>query len=420
MGATDRPMELLVTRFAMHSNLAISNMRLLFLLAIVANPGQLWATPDDTVSPYIAESITYDDNLLRLSKEADPLLVSGQTSTAETIKQTIVGIKLDWKQDRQNVIVDASINESQFARFSLLDYSGKNLQARWNWQLGNDLSGALGYTTNTVLGSFAELQRLVGNLSTQQHTFFDGAWQARPSLRLNGAVSRDTNSLTSSPANGNELMNYEVGAYFTPPSGNELGIRAMRQIGIYPVKQLIFGIPVDNGYTQDQFLATVKWQYSGHILANGQAGIVSRTQNQLSSRDFSGRTMHGTLTWLASGKSQIAMSAWDEIDPYDDLTTSYTLSQGLSLSTNWNPTAKLGMAAQLQHLKRDFLGDPGLLLFPQPTRHDILNSASLSVNYQPVRAASISASIQTEHRGSNRALMDYADNSANLSVSLKF
>lgn len=404
----------------MRTPIIISNIPLLFMLASMTSPAVLWAAPGDTVQPYVSVSITHDSNLLRLSNSTDPLLVTGQTSVADTIKQGVAGLKMDWKQGRQEVMLDASISETRFSRFTSLDYQGKNLLSRWNWQLGNAVSGDIGYDRNTVLGSFAEQQRLVDNLSTQERKFFDGAWQVQPGWRLSGSLSRATYSVENRPASDTELMNYGAGIYFTPPSGNEIGIRSTRQAGSYPYQELFFGVPVDNGFTQNQLLATVNWLYSGHIRVNGQAGVVSRNHNQFSARDFNGKTMRGTLTWLASGKSQVDLVAWNEIDSYDDLTTSYIQSKGVSLEPVWNPTGKLGVSARVQHVKRGFLGDPGLLLSPQPTRQDTVNSASLSVSYQPIRAVSISVSAQTERRSSNRAFMDYVANTYNLSASFRF
>jgi len=410
MGDKDRPMEFLVSRLVMHTNLSLSNTCLLFIFAALIRPGLLWAAPEDTLSPYIARSISYDDNFFRLTTNPE----------SEKIKQTIAGVKLNWKQSRQNVVIDASVANTKFDRFSELDYLGKNFLALWNWQLGNDFNGAAGYTYVKTLGSYAETQQVVNNLITQQHTFFDGAWQVHSRLRLNGAISRDTYSQPSSSANGNETMNYEADAYYTPPSGNELGVRAMHQVGIYPVEQLVDGTLVNNNYTQDELLATIYWLYSGHIQANGQAGVVSRKQEQLSARDFSGTTMRGKITWLATGKSNVDVSVWDEVDAYDDLTTSYTLSKGVSLGAIWNPTAKVSVTAKIQHVGRDFLGDPGLVLGPpQPVRHDNVNSASLFVAYQPIRAVNISGSIQNEHRTSNQPSYDYADNFVNLTISFE-
>jgi len=392
----------------------------LLLLAVLTGPGSLWAAPEDTVQAYASTSITHDDNLLRLSRDVDPLTVSGQPSAADTIKQGTLGVKVDWKQSRQEVILDASINESRFSRFTSLNYQATNLRSRWSWQLGNSLSGDIGYNRITTLGSFAEQQSLVNNLSTQQNEFIDSAWQVKPSWRLSGAISRSTYSVASNSVYGNEFMNYTAGVYFTPPGGNEIGIRSSRQVQKYPVLQAIAGVPVNNGFTQDQLLATVNWLYSGHTRVNGQAGLVNRAHNQFPERDFRGKTMRGTLTWLAGGKSQVELTAWNEIDAYDNLTTSYTQSKGLSLGPTWSPTGKLSVAARLQHSKRDFLGDPGLLLSPQPTRQDSVNSASLSVNYQPVRTVNISASIQTERRSSNQLYVDYADKTINLNLSFGF
>jgi exopolysaccharide biosynthesis operon protein EpsL len=410
--------------------LVLSSISLLLVLAVLASSGPLWAAPEDTVQPYVSTSIMHDDNLLRLS--------SDQPAAADTIKQGTAGVKVDWRQIRQELILDVSINESRFSRFTTLNYQSANIQSRWNWQLGNSLSGDIGYNRSTSLGSFAELQQLAKNINTQQNEFVDGTWQVNPGWRLNGSLTHSNYSVASNSVYGNESINYTAGAYFTPPSGNEIGIRSSRQIQKYPVLQTVVSNSsstlVDNGFTQDQLLATISWLYSGHIRVNGQAGMVNRNHNQLSDRDFNGKTMRGTFTWLASGKSQVNLVAWNEIDSYEDLTTSYTQSKGVSLGPTWNPTGKLGVSARVQHLKRDFLGDPLLKLYPWlliPIRQDTVNSASISINYQPVRTVNISAGIQTESRSSNQKYLfygnhliygnyDYVDKTISLNMSIEF
>lgn len=413
-------MELLVT-LSMQSRILIRVIFWALLPAVLSNP--LWAAPEDTVQAYVSASITHDDNLLRISNDADPMVVSGQPSVADTINQGMVGVNVDWKQGRQEVILDASVNETRFSRFSSLNYQGTNIKSRWNWELGNRLSGNVGYNRSTTLGSFAEQQRLSSNLNTQQNEFIDGAWQVKAGLRLNGSVNHGTYSDTSNSDNNYAFSNYIVGAYLTPSTGNEIGIKGTRLVQTYPVLETFLGIPVDNGFTQNQLLATVNWLYSGHIRVNGQAGLVNRVHNQLSERDFNGKTMRGTLTWLVSGQSQVGLTAWNEIDGYDNLTTSYTQSKGVSLGPTWSPTSKLRVSAQLQHLERDFLGDPLLKLFPGlhiQTRQDTVDSVSFSVNYQPMRTLNISTGIQSERRRSNQSLADYSDNTINLNMSFSF
>lgn len=407
-------MEFLVT-LSMRFRIAISNISMALIPVALSGPGALWAAPEDTVQAYVSTSITHDDNLLRL-RLSDTL---GQPS-ADTIKQSTLGVKVDWKQGRQGVILDASINESRFSRFASLNYRGINFQSRWKWQLGNSLGGDIGYNRNTSLGSFTEQQGLVSNLSTQQNEFAGGEWQIEPGLRLSGTLTRAAYSVAGNPVYGNESTSYAVGAYFTPPGGNTTGVRGVRQVQKYSVLEAFSGVPVDNGFTQDQLLATVNWLYSGHIRVNGQAGVVSRVHNQLPERDFSGATMRGALTWFASGKSQFDLTMWNEINGYDNLTTSFTQSKGVSFGPAWRPTSKLGVSAQLQHLKRDFLGNPLLKLFPgmlAPIRQDTVSLTSLSVNYQPMRTVNMSASIQTERRSSNQPSFDYADKTINLNMS---
>lgn len=395
----------------------------LMLMGLLAFPSVLLAAPEDTVQAYVSSSIMHDDNLLRVPTGSDPVAATGQPSTADTITQGALGLKVDWKQSRQELILDASVNETRFSRFSSLGYQGTNIQARWNWQLGNKLSGDIGYNRNTSLGSFAEVQRLASNLSTQRNEFMDMAWQARPNWRLNGSLNHSTYSVTSSAVNGNEFVSSTLGASYTPPSGNEIGVRATHQVQKYPALQQFSGVSVDNGFTQNQFLATANWLYSGLIRINGQAGLVKRAHNQLAERDFSGGTMRGTLTWLASGKGQVDLSAWNEIDGYANQTTSYIQSKGVSLGPTWSPTSKLRVAARLQRVKKAFLGDPALKLTPgvsNPVRQDVFSTASLSLSYQPTRTVNITTSVQTERLGSSVAATGYADKTFSLNMSVSF
>jgi len=401
-------MEFLVT-LLMQTRFVISNISLLLLPAALLSPGLLLAAPEDALQAYASVSVMHDDNLLRLS--------SAQAAVADTIQQDTLGLKVNWKQGRQQVLLDASTNQTSYSNLTSLGYQATNVQARWNWQLGNSLSGDMGYSRNTSQSSFAELHQAVNNLNTRQEKFADGAWQIKPGWRLNGGMTQSVYSVASNSVLGNEATGYTAGATFTPASGNEIGIRSNRLVQRYPVLQVVSNVPVDNGFTQEQLLATINWLYSGHIRVNGQAGVVSRAHNQVSMRDFSGKTMHGTLSWQGSGKTQISLSAWDELDAYDDLVTNSAQSKGASLDAVWSPAGKLSVSVRGQHLKRNFILNPNT---QAPSRQDTVNSASFSINYQPVRAVNLSASMQTERRSSTLDYIDYADNTINLGMSLMF
>lgn len=402
----------------------LPNNSLLLMLAVVSLPGMVWAAPGDTVQPYVSGTIMYDNNLFRISSSVDPVTVTGQPFESDIMRQATAGVKVDWRQSRQEVLLDVSFNRTRFARFTTLDYQATDIHTRWNWQTGDRLNGDVGYNRDTYLGSYTEIQAYANNLSTQQNEFFDAAWQLKPAMRLNGSIIHSVYDVPANSVYGNDSMTYTAAANYTPPSGNEIGIKGSHQVQSYPVLQYYPGGLVDNGFTQNQLLATVNWLYSGHIRINGQAGMEERNHNQYPERDFRGNTMHGTLTWYASGKSQIAFNAWNEIDPYENETTSYTISKGISLVSTWNPTGKLGVSLLLQHLNRTFLGNPELVLYPLPPREDIVNTANITVNYQPAPSFNISASIQTEQRRSNPyelyAYYGYYDSSASLTMSYQF
>jgi len=405
----------------MRLRILISNISPLLILVALA-PGTVRAAPDDLLQAYISTAITHDSNLFRISNNVDPVTVLGQPTTADTIKQLTLGAKLDWKHSRQEVLLDYSYSYARYELFKGLDYQAPNIMTRWNWQMGNRLSGDMGYSRITSIGSFENVQRPANTLNTRQSEYFDGAWQAMPRMRLNGSVTHSDYNVPDGAVYGNDYIQYTVAANYTPRSGNEAGIRGIRQIQKYPVLQVIPGAPapVDNGFSQNELLATLNWLLSGHFRLNGQAGVVNRNHNQYPERNYTGNTMRGTLSWIASGKTQVNLTAWNEIDPYDDLTTSYTVTKGVSLGPAWSPTGKVAVSALVQHYTRDYLGNPSLVINPGPARQDTVNSASFSINYQPVLSVNLSGSIQIEQRTSNQLYADYSDRTLNLSASFRF
>jgi hypothetical protein len=203
----------------MQLRIVISNISLLLILGVLT-PGTVRAAPDDLLQGYISTSITHDNNLFRISSNVDSMTVLGQPTTADTIKQLTLGVKLDWKHSRQEVLLDYSYHYARYALFKGLDYQAPNIMARWNWQTGNRLSGDMGYSRITSIGSFENVQRPANTLNTRQTEYFDGAWQATPLMRLNGSVSHSDYSVPDGAVYGNDYIQYMVGSYYTPRSGS--------------------------------------------------------------------------------------------------------------------------------------------------------------------------------------------------------
>ncbi|HEX7455442.1 MAG TPA: hypothetical protein VF296_05300, partial [Gallionella sp.] len=226
------------------------------------------AASGDTFSPYVFASMTHDSNLLRLDKSAS------STSTADFVRQMGVGMNVDWKVARQHLLLMAAVNDNRFNRYTMLNYRGRDLQGRWNWQLDNHISGDLGCTDNLTIGSFENQQVLVSNQRTQQRCFFDGLWSFHPSWQVGIGASKYKLSYADIIQRtwNREDEVWETTLQYLSSATGKVGIKLRETNGHYPNQALNFVSMIDNGYQQREILATVNWwNPSGHSLW-GQAG----------------------------------------------------------------------------------------------------------------------------------------------------
>jgi exopolysaccharide biosynthesis operon protein EpsL len=369
------------------------------------------AAPGDTFSPYVFASMTHDSNLLRLS--------ASSTSTADFVRQMGVGMNVDWKVARQQILLTAAINDNRFDRYSILNYQGRDLQGRWNWQLDNHISGDLGCTDNLAIGSFANQQALVSNQISRERCFYDGQWLFHPSWQVGIGASKSKLSFSniSQSVLNSENDVWETTLQYLSSANTKVGVKLRETNGHYPNQSLDFVSMIDNGYHQREILATADWNYSGHSLLQGQAGTVQRQDDHFSIRDYNGITARGTYTWLPTDKVRLGVSAWREITAYDDLTTSYSLNRGMSMDPSWTPTSKITVSGKIQHEIHDFLGDPGILVLTT-NRKDTSDIRVLTVSYQPTPSYSFSVSVGDDNRDSNLPL--YSFRSETVSISATF
>lgn len=372
------------------------------------------AAPGDTFSPFVSASMTHDSNLLRIDQAAN------SANSADTIRQTLVGMSVDWKLDRQHFLLTADVNDNRFDKFSVLNYQGRDAAGRWNWELGNHLSGALGYTNNLTLGSFADQRGLVGNQRTWERKFFDGRWLLHPSWKAGVGISKNKLSYGDirQRAFNREDDAMEATLQYLSSANNTIGILLRDTDGSYPNQTVDYISMTDNGYHQREVLATLDWNYDGHSIIHGQAGGVQRKHDHFSSRDYRSINARGNYTWLATGKLKLNASAWREVTAYDDLTSSYSLNRGLSLEPTWAATSSIAVIGKIRHETRDFLGDPGILALPT-MRRDTYNARTLAISYQAARSTSVNISWSNERRESNRPLFGFYSEAVSVSATFQ-
>jgi len=145
----------------------------------------LWG---DRLELFVAEAVTHDDNVFRISSQSDPAAVLGSPSKGDTYRTTSFGFNLDVPVSRQRFLGGLTLNNTNSTAFTVLNFDGHDGRAVWQWQIGNELSGQLGYTETLALASLANIQSGVQSSTPQslkaQRTFFNAGYRVTPRWEL--------------------------------------------------------------------------------------------------------------------------------------------------------------------------------------------------------------------------------------------
>ncbi|WP_020162414.1 XrtB/PEP-CTERM-associated polysaccharide biosynthesis outer membrane protein EpsL [Cycloclasticus pugetii] len=394
---------------------------IVFCLLVTAYPGSAVALQGDTFSPYVSTTYLHDSNLLRIDDEVDLASLMGKDERSDTVKTVATGIDVDWEYSRQRFLISVEMNENTFSRFDTLNYQGRDVNARWNWQLGNHLSGVLGQTYSRSLASFADVRGVTGNLRDQQRTFIEVDWLFHPRWQIGLAYSEYSLEYSELiQQNGDtESDTIKVNLYYLTPKGSRVGMELSKKNGRYPNRIFNNTSTVDNGYDQGSVLGIFDWRYSSKSRIRMQSGYVERTHDHLPQRDYDAINSRINYTWVPSVKTQLDVSLFKQTEPRDDLLASVSENEGMSLSANWAPTAKLTLSGMYRTEKQKDLDDPGFLLITRPQSREQNDSYRLSLSYKPHQRVDLMASYSDESRDSSQAQSDFDAQMISISAMIK-
>ena len=379
----------------------------------------LW---DDKLQLYAEEKVARDDNIFRLSKAVDPASAIGSTSTGDTYHTTSLGFNFDVPVSRQRFQAGYAWNDSRYNQFTDLDFIGHDSRAAWLWQLGNDLSGQVGYTEAFSLASFAYIQANTPDPLKTRQAFVNAAFLVTPRWRLQGGWRglEQTNGNPVFQTSDIDISSTDVGLSYITPSNNSVGFSARVEDGRYPNREFVPGSTLDNAYRQAGAGIVIDWNLTGMSHLTARADHVSRRYEHLSQSDVDGNTALAEYAWKPTGKFSLAATVRRDISPYQDIQSSFVLVKGVSLRPKLNLTEKTDVSGVLDYSRWYFLGDPGLVSGGVQGRVDRLLSAAATVSYRAARNLTFLISAQRELRTSNTALADYAFDVVSLTVRIAF
>ncbi len=395
----------------------------LTLLAILlATAGNAWAEGGQDLQFRASVGLANDSNLFRLPASANAQALIGRSSAAETVRITSLGVNYNKAYSLQRVELDVAVVKYSYQNFSYLDFSALNYRGAWRWSYTPHLRGNLSTSRDQRLNSFIDFRGFnVRNERVTTNTRLDGNYELDANWRLLGGLTQSAlkNSLQITSEADYRLTTLDGGVRYVLASGSSAGYTLRSSDGTYTTNRVI----PSPGFFDDRFTQTdnellATWAISRDTSADFRAGQRSRSYPNYPQRNFGGFTGAANINWTYSPKAGLAAGWAREINAFETTNTNFSQTDRFSVGPVWQVSPKAAVRVQLAHEVRDFGGSPSGLARLQ--RRDVTRDASVSMDWQPTKYLSLSASLQNAKRSSSLAGFDYSSNAINVSAQFTY
>ena len=378
--------------------------------------------PLDTFRPYVRADYAYDSNLFRLENDDQARTLLGTSDKSETYHTLAAGLDMDWRIRRQVLKARLEANQRRFDTYKQQNFNGYNGLLQWDWRVGKYAAGDVGYSEVRTQSSFTDLQNPIRNLLTTRQTYAHGGVKLSLPWQVNlGVVRTDAeNSAASQRVLNYQENKYNAGLQYQTTKGSTLEFVTQYRQGEYPNRQIVGVAPVGNDYRQYDNGFAAAWAPSVKTQLKSQLNYTRRLYEDVPQRNFSGITGRAAAEWMVTGKTSLDLTLYRDIGVVENNTASYSLNQGLALSADWRPTAKLAFIGRAVRERQTYEGDPGFVLSKAPTRQDDVTHLQLEAQYKVLRKTRLGLVFQHGERQSNQALAGYRFSSALVNVRSEF
>ena len=360
----------------------------------------------------------HDSNVFRLSDQATTPGAVGTSGRSDNILTTTVGLKLRKPYGLQRFEADIGLENTNYKRFSSLDFTAVNYAAAWRWSLTPAFHGNLTTDRREYVDNSADVQS-AGQLNrkTDRSTRLDGEYEVDGVWRLLGGAFQRTNSNSQSATfeGDSKVIGAEAGVRYQFPYGTSLAYRFRNGKGEYTNQALAASVSSD--FTDREHEVQGEW-VGGRAKLGGRISRFERNYDSIPARDFSGFLSQIDLTYALTGKTSVFAGVVRELGSYQTNNISYYQGTRVFVAPTWKATENIALRARYDYGVRDFKGPlPG---FVSSNRTDKTSLASLSVEWQPVRLLTLMAWLQRDQRKSNEFGSDYKSNSVGVSAKATF
>jgi exopolysaccharide biosynthesis operon protein EpsL len=396
----------------------MSNLKNRFSQRFVAMalPGLLFvpmASADslDTLNVHLGSSVSYDKNLFHLSPSANTQALLGTSNRADTITATTLGLSINKPYSLQRFELDLNVVNYDYRRFDFLNFTAINYDAAWRWNLTPRLKGNLVFARQEALNNFSDSQNYRSrNVRVNESYRLDADLDVGGEFHLLGGTLRSvrTNSQTFIQERDNTVTSGEIGIRYDFTSGASLGFLHRSGRGSYDNLDQPLPMPVllDNGFDQTESLVSMAWPITAKTSLNGRIGYLERKHDHYAARDFSGMVGGLNLNWEVTGNTRLNAGWTRNLSSYESRDSSYVTSDRFFISPLVQITAKTALRARYDYILQDY---DGAIESTATTRSDKERMAMLALDWKPINALSLSASMTRHTRSSTADDRDFKD-----------
>jgi len=375
-----------------------------------------------TYAIYVADQLTYDDNLYRLPSIADATALAGAGAKRQDLVESVsLGADVHWYAGNQAVGVNLRADNNRFSHNDALNNTSGRGNLVWDWRLGENLSGQAGADYYRALVSFANTNYYARDMVERVDYFGSARYRVGPHWTLVGGVI-DADTTLSAVAE--HLYDFHsksgnAGVEYASASGNTLTWEYRYTDARFPQAFVLNGAPFNSNYNEDTTRLLVKYAVTAATVIEASAGYLRRDYPYSSFAAFSGNIWRASLQWQPTRALQFALTGWRELKAYVDSESDYFVSNGGSIEPAWTVSDKLTLSLAVSWENHDYIGSsPSTLTFV--SRHDQVLSRQARLVYKPARSLAVNLTYRYDRRDSNRARLEYDDTLATANVIFKF
>jgi len=361
------------------------------------------------LQPRVSVGIEHDTNVL--------LVPAGAGEKSDDVGTAAIGLKWDHQYSLQRFTVDVEAATYRYRDLTNLNYSTLNYKAAWDWHVTPAFHGILSADrrqyrdiTDTVEGVNTIGRR------TERTEVLDGTYDLDGPWRVTAGVSHAESSTTvplswdASP----RINSARAGVGYESSTGSSLYGRYRHGKGTYTA--LTGPGPAD--FTEDEAEADMTWVVSGKTTVDARLGHLRRRHDGAPQRDFSGPVGSANLLWNITAKTRLQAGIARDLAASGLDVGGHVESTRFFIGPVWNATALTSVSLRFDRTNRNWKDVPAGSL--EANREDVVQSASLGVDWSPRRWVTVSAAVRNERLSSNIPGANYRNTATSLGAKFTF